>query len=214
MPRQLPSQESNVYNILALCLLLLAGTVTAQEAAVVFKDVSSDTGLQLGGGAACWADIDNDGWVDVCAGAVWKNNKGKSFSKIGDISPGSVIAADFDNDGFVDLFSWSSMKLFRNKGGKEFVDVPLPDLPRIGSRGAVWADLNNDSFVDLYVGGYEGSERSLLILINEGGKSFRVERGEGEKCDSGRNRLRFRSRWRCRRLRVQLSLATELVLAE
>jgi len=185
MPRQLPSQESNVYNILALCLLLLAGTVTAQEAAVVFKDVSSDTGLQLGGGAACWADIDNDGWVDVCAGAVWKNNKGKSFSKIGDISPGSVIAADFDNDGFVDLFSWSSMKLFRNNGGKEFVDVPLPDLPRIGSRGAVWADLNNDSFVDLYVGGYEGSERSLLILINEGGKSFRVERSEGKNATRG-----------------------------
>jgi hypothetical protein len=90
---------------------MLAGTVHAQGPSVVFEDVSGITGLQLGGGAACWADFDNDGWVDVCAGAVWKNNGGKSFSKLGDIAPGSAVAADFDNDGFVDLFSWSSLKL-------------------------------------------------------------------------------------------------------
>ena len=174
-----------MYKNLAARLLLLAGTVNAQDPAVVFKDVSGDAGLQLGGGAACWADLDNDGWVDVCAGAVWKNNQGKSFSRIGKVDPGSAIAADFDNDGFVDLFSWSSLKLLRNNGGKDFVDVPLPDLPRVESRGAVWADLNNDSFVDLYVGGYEGSERSLLILINEEGKRFRVERSEGNHATRG-----------------------------
>jgi len=121
----------------------------------------------------------------VCAGTVWKNNAGKSFSKIGEVAPGSAIAADFDNDGFVDLFSWSSLQLFRNNGGKGFVNVPLPNLPRVRSRGAVWADLNNDSFVDLYVGGYEGSERSLLVLINEGGKRFRVERSDGNHATRG-----------------------------
>ena len=174
-----------MYKNLAVCLLLLVGTVNAQDPAVVFKEVSGAAGLQLGGGAACWADFDNDGWVDVCAGALWKNNEGKSFSKFGEVAPGSAIAADFDNDGFVDLFSWSSLKLYRNNGGKSFVNVPLPDLPRVGSRGAVWADLNNDSFVDLYVGGYEGSERSLLVLINEGGKRFRVERSEGHHATRG-----------------------------
>ena len=170
---------------LFVCLLLLAETANAQDSPVVYKDVSESAGLQLGGGAVCWSDFDNDGWVDVCAGAVWKNNQGKSFTRLGELAPGSAVAADFDNDGFVDLFSWSSMKLFRNDGGKEFVEVPLPALPRIGSRGAVWADLNNDAFVDLFVGGYEGSEQSLLVLINEGGKSFRIERSEGNHATRG-----------------------------
>ena len=174
-----------MYNRVAACLLSLIATVNAQDPAVVFKDVSDDLGLQLGGGAGCWADFDNDGWVDVCAGAVWKNNQGKSFSRFGEITPGSAIAADFDNDGFVDLFSWSSLKLFRNNGGKELVDFPLPELPRLGSRGAVWADFNNDGFTDLYVGGYEGSQRSLLVLINEGGKAFRVERSDGNLATRG-----------------------------
>ena len=170
---------------LAACLFLLVSTANAQEPEVTFKDVSGEAGLQLGGGAACWADFDNDGWVDVCAGAVWRNNEGKSFSRLGEIAPGSAVAADFDNDGFTDLFSWSSLKLLRNNGGREFIEVPLPALPRIGSRGAVWADFNNDGFVDLYVGGYEGSERSLVILINEGGKSFRVERSDGNHATRG-----------------------------
>jgi hypothetical protein len=170
---------------LATCLLLFVETVTAQDPAVVFRDVSGDVGLQLGDGAACWADLDNDGWVDVCAGAVWKNHEGKSFSKLGEVAPGSAVAADFDNDGFVDLFSWSSMKLYRNNGGSGFDNVPLPDLPRVGSRGAVWSDFNNDGFADLYVGGYEGSERSLLVLINEGGESFRVERSAGNHATRG-----------------------------
>lgn len=169
----------------AVVLFLLVSTANAQGPEVTFKDVTGDTGLQPGGGAACWADFDNDGWVDVCAGAVWRNNEGKSFSRIGEIAPGSVVAADFDNDGFTDLFSWSSLKLLRNEGGTDFVEVPLPGLPRITSRGAVWADFNNDGFVDLYVGGYEGSERSRLILINEGGKSFRVEQSDGKYATRG-----------------------------
>ncbi len=170
---------------LAVVLFLLVSTANAQGPEVTFKDVTGDMGLQPGGGAACWADFDNDGWVDVCAGAVWRNNEGKSFSRIGEIAPGSVVAADFDNDGFTDLFSWSSLKLLRNEGGTDFVEVPLPGLPRITSRGAVWADFNNDGFVDLYVGGYEGSERSRLILINEGGKSFRVEQSDGKYATRG-----------------------------
>ena len=174
-----------MYKNLVPLLFFLIGTANAQDPPVTFQDVSGDVGLQLGGGAACWVDLDNDGWTDLCAGTIWKNNEGKSFSKFGDVAPGSVIAADFNNDGFVDLFSWSSLKLYRNDGGKGLVDVPLPDLPRIGSRGAVWADLNNDTFVDLYVGGYEGSERSLLVLINEGGKSFRVAQSEGRHATRG-----------------------------
>lgn len=174
-----------MYWNIATCLLLFVGTLHARDPKVVFKDVASEAGIQLAGGAACWVDIDNDGWVDVVGGGVWKNNRGQSFSRIGELSPGSVVAADFDNDGFVDLFSWSTFKLLRNNGGHGFVEFPLPSHPRVGPRGAVWADLNNDGFVDLYVGGYEGSERSLLVFINEEGKKFRIDRSEGNHATRG-----------------------------
>ena len=174
-----------MYKKLIACLLLSIGMLNASEPTVVFKDLTSEVGLQLAGGAACWVDIDNDDWVDVVAGGIWKNNQGQSFSKIGERSPGSVIAADFDNDGFVDLFSWSSLKLLRNNDGRGFIDFPLPTHPPVRPRGAVWADLNNDGFVDLYVGGYEGSERSLLVFTNEAGKSFRLQQSEGNHATRG-----------------------------
>ncbi len=122
--------------------------------AVVFNDRTADLGLKLGGEAACWVDLDNDGWVDLCAsGIAWKNNHGTNFTRLADV--GLVIAADFDNDGFADLFSYSQMKLFRNLGGKGFAEVKLPELPRTCSLGACSGDFDGDGFVDLYIGGYE-----------------------------------------------------------
>lgn len=150
-----------------------------------FTDVTERQKLSPANVAACWVDFNNDGWVDLAAGPLWMNKNGTSFEKVPDFSPGSVIAADFDNDGFADLFSWSALKLYRNEGGRKFAEVAMPDLPRITSRGAVWADFNNDAYVDLYVGGYEGSERSMLLLINEGGQSFRVARSEGNHATRG-----------------------------
>lgn len=39
---------------IAACLLLQVGVVNAQEPSVVFKEVSSDLRLQLGGDPGCW----------------------------------------------------------------------------------------------------------------------------------------------------------------
>jgi len=165
----------------ALVLAWLFSTSVVQpqplKSAVVFKDQTAALGLTLGADAACWADIDNDGWVDLCAsGVVWKNNAGKSFTRFADT--GCVIAADFDNDGFVDLFSYSRMKLYHNDGGKGFSECPLPELSRTVSRGACWGDFNGDGFVDLYIGGYEDWDAGItypsLILINDHGKSFKL----------------------------------------
>ncbi|MDA1017916.1 MAG: CRTAC1 family protein [Planctomycetota bacterium] len=161
----------------ALSMPLLMGEAHAQT---VFSDKTVELKLQLGGEAACWADFNNDGWVDLCAGGIWKNEAGKSFTKIG--NAGAAVAADFDNDGFVDLFSWSSMQLLRNDAGKGFVPFKLPELPKCVSRGACWGDLNGDGFVDLFVGGYEdwgkGITYPFLVLMNEQGKSFRLDRNE------------------------------------
>jgi enediyne biosynthesis protein E4 len=166
---------------LGFSVMLLAESASAQDPAVIFKNVTEATGLKIGTDAACWADLDNDGWSDLCAsGGVWKNNEGKSFTRVADVP--TSVAADFDNDGFVDLFSWTARKLYRNDGKMGFAEVKLPDLPPSVSRGACWADFNNDGFVDIFIGGYEDWGKGITwpyqILINEAGKSFKLVKSE------------------------------------
>ncbi len=63
---------------------------------------------------------------------------------------------DYDNDGWLDLFvsgNQADNALFRNEGGR-FVPSPLAaDVAMSGalSGGAVWADVDNDGWSDLYV---------------------------------------------------------------
>jgi hypothetical protein len=142
-----------------------------------FVDMTASLGLVPGDSAACWADLDNDGWTDLATGgAVWMNEGGRKFVRRDAV--GSVVAADFDNDGYADLFSWSQMQLFQNRAGKTLATFPLPELPPTVSRGACWGDFNCDGFVDLYVGGYEDWENQKtypdLLLMNKGGTGFEL----------------------------------------
>jgi len=160
-----------------LALVLTATSVAAQQP-TVFEDRAVELCLTLRNAAACWADLNNDGWADLCSGGVvWRNDAGKKFTKIAE-GLGHVVAADFDNDGFVDLFSWSSKRVYRNESGKAFKPIATPDLPGGACRGACWGDFNGDGFADLYVGGYEDWGKGLtfpdLVLTNEGGKGFKL----------------------------------------
>jgi hypothetical protein len=161
----------------AVALALAAAPAAAQQSAV-FKDRAAELGLKLANAAACWADLDNDGWTDLCTGGVvWRNNAGKKFTKLAE-GVGHVVAADFDNDGFVDLFSWSGKRVYRNESGKAFKPIAMPELPAGSCRGACWGDFNGDGFADLYVGGYEDWGTGLtfpdLVLTNENGKGFKL----------------------------------------
>ncbi len=161
---------------LVALLVILGGGFARAQPAVVFEERSEPLGLTPANSAACWVDVDNDGWTDLCTGGVvWRNEAGQSFSKLAE-GLGTVIAADFDNDGFVDLFSWSAMKLYRNEAGQRFTEAPLGDVPKCVSRGACWGDLNGDGFVDLYVGGYEDWDAGItypdMVLMNQEGQSF------------------------------------------
>ncbi|MDA1054747.1 MAG: CRTAC1 family protein [Planctomycetota bacterium] len=167
--------------LLALGCVFVGGVVAiGQEPQLApgFVDRTAELGLQLANSQACWVDADNDGWSDLCAGGVvWRNNAGKGFTKLAE-GFGEVVAADFDNDGFADLFSWSSVRVYRNKAGEGFEPVEMPTLPKCVSRGACWGDFNGDGFVDVYVGGYEDWDAGItypdLLLMNEQGKSFKL----------------------------------------
>ena len=172
------------------CLLTCTHAVRAAEtpSAQVFSDRTAALGLQLPNGGACWADLNNDGWPDLCAGGVaWRNDAGKSFAKIAE-GLGDVVAADFDNDGWTDLFSLSSLRVLRSDAGKAFAPVAMPELPKCVCRGACWGDFNGDGLVDLYVGGYEDWDAGItypnMILMNERGKGFKLAWSE----------VRYRSR--------------------
>lgn len=149
-----------------------------------FEDVTARVGLSISTDAACWADLDGDGWVDLCvSGGVWRNERGKRFSRVADVP--SSVAADFDNDGRIDLFSWAARRLYRNEDGMKFTVVPIPDLPPSLSRGACWGDFDGDGFVDLFVGGYEDWGKGITwpfqILLNQNGKGLRLHRSESTR---------------------------------
>lgn len=146
-------------------------------------------------------DFDNDGWPDVfyndLTEQVWglfRNLRGRSFryvsaaTGLGPLSmPYSGWGAgfiDFDNDGWRDLFSANgdvdSLRagaaqrdsLFRNVGGKRFVDVSGEAGPYFGrtgyQRGTAFVDLNNDGFLDVVVTSL-GRKPAMLLNAGVGG---------------------------------------------
>jgi enediyne biosynthesis protein E4 len=158
-------------------LLWRAAAAPTQPVATVFKDRTAELGLAPAGDGVCWADFNQDGWTDLCAGGViWQNRAGANFARVAEVGAG--VAADFNNDGFTDFFSWSRLKVYRNDGGRAFVELKLPELPKCVSRGAVWGDFNGDGFADLYVGGYEDWDAGItypdLILMNDRGAAFKL----------------------------------------
>ena len=162
------------HRMLSLSALLLCVTASAEAE---FRDASKEFGFS-GGGKAAFVDFDGDGWVDLYAGKLFRNDQGKKFvvaDKAG-VPGGEVIWGDFDNDGLTDLFQFTGAgSLHRNTGKGTFEKVEFPTLPTVNSRGAAWLDINNDGLLDLYVGGYEIWTKAVhpdAIYINQGGGKF------------------------------------------
>jgi len=134
--------------------ILLGLSFAPAHTNATFQDRTTQMGLSLTEGTAAWGDYDNDGWVDLyAAGKLWRNNKGRSFTKV--MNNGAGIWGDYDNDGHLDLFVWNNRQLLRNNRDGAFIPISLPEFPKSTIRGANWADYDGDGYVDLYVGGYE-----------------------------------------------------------
>jgi hypothetical protein len=144
-----------------------------------FVDIAPALGLDLVGsaGAGVVDDFDNDGYLDIvetgvdpCQPMRMFRNKGdgtfedvSARSRLSEQLGGiNAIQTDYDNDGWLDLFvmrgGWEfAMRnsLLRNNRDGSFTDVTAESgllSAEHRTHSAVWADYDNDGWVDVFVG--------------------------------------------------------------
>jgi len=114
-------------------------------------------------------------------------NKNNSLSSQYYYNGAGVSLGDINNDGLVDIYftaNKSSNKLYLNMGDMEFKDVT--ESAGVGSKrfstGAVFVDINNDGFLDLYVcnSGVVNKPRELAnqLYINQKDGTFKEMGGQ------------------------------------
>jgi hypothetical protein len=172
---------SNAYAdrpLVGLLVALVAIGSAAPTMAASFEDVTDTVAKGMGDREAVWGDFDNDGWVDVYNGDLWRNEGGKKFTRVDGPFGRAGIWGDYDLDGDLDLYLYNSGKLIQNNGSDGFKDVSdiLAKRPIEVCRGAVWGDFNGDGFLDLYITGYEvwdeREEWHDVVFKNNKGESF------------------------------------------
>jgi hypothetical protein len=152
-----------------------------------FTDVTRASGLGLtpiGTQTAAWADIDNDGLLDLFIGneegpnKLYRNKGDGTFEDISakagidfTIFTKAVVAADYDNDGYVDFYLSNfqgNNLLFHNNGNGTFSEVGKTAGVQAPWRSfAAWFfDYDNDGWPDIFVNSYyfslEETMRSYL----------------------------------------------------
>jgi len=153
-----------------------------------FEDVTAQVGLSSLNHAcpAAWGDYDNDGWVDLhTLEGIWHNDGGTFTKTMGLTEGGAGLWGDYDNDGYLDVFNWTGgARLLHNEEsippGNRYLEIAqdiMPELPMPATRAAAWGDFDGDSYIDLYVGGYEtwgvGNYQDV-IYHNDAGASFSI----------------------------------------
>ena len=180
-----------------------------------FKDMAGPlklNGFRNMAGGSIVEDFNNDGYLDIvtsCWGLesgmhFFKNNTDGTFSDMSEqtgldkIKGGlNIVQADYNNDGFIDIlvlrgawlgkFGNQPSSLLRNNGDGTFTDVTVESglLSLHPTQAAVWADFNNDGWLDLFVGHETTSpdqpNPSELYINNQDGTFTNVSRNSG--CD-------------------------------
>jgi len=160
-----------------------------------FTDVTDASGLGaalVASQTAVWADINNDGLLDLFVGnesggnLLFLNKGDGRFENISrsagiDGKPGqikSVVAADYDNDGYVDFYATDYLgenHLYHNNHDNTFTDVAeQAGVAGLGPSFAAWFfDYDNCGLPDLFVTSYfvsvDESMRTYLGLPHNAG---------------------------------------------
>ncbi len=143
--------------------------------------------------AAAFADVDNDGYLDLylanygvgARNTLYRNNGDGTFTDITDSAGAGdrswswgAIFGDVNGDGFQDLYvvngrypAGEPNHLFLNNGDGTFQDFSRESGTNDGNwgLGAVFADVDNDGDLDLYVSNYIGPNK---LFINDGSGHF------------------------------------------
>lgn len=152
-----------------------------------------------------WTDYDMDGDVDIFVTnesnqneALYRNDGGGNFVKIATgplvTAGGSTMSSswgDYDNDGDLDVFlanDAGNNGLYRNDGGGNFVKITTGPVVTSGgnSFGCQWADVDNDSDLDLFVTNAFGSgQLKNFLFLNNGDGTFVRNETEVPTTDQG-----------------------------
>ena len=162
-----------------------------------FKEIASQIGIDVNGlsGGVCLEDFNNDGMIDIFTTSYGTEDQCKLFFNTGNgfedvtskaglngiISGLNSLHADYNNDGYLDIIilrgAWLGSSgnhpnsLLRNNGNGTFTDVTKSSgiLSFYPTQTASWADVNNDGYLDLFIGNeYNPCE----LFINQGNGKF------------------------------------------
>jgi len=160
-----------------------------------FTDVTRESGLGdalTATQTAVWADIDNDGKLDLFVGnenaanqLYWNKGDGTFVDIAGSAGVGQtnftkgVVAADYDGDGYVDFYVSTlngDHHLYRNNHDRTFTDVTREAGVQgpWASFGAWFFDYDNDGWPDLFVADYGTSVEDVM-------RGFEKQAQSGEK---------------------------------
>jgi hypothetical protein len=147
-----------------------------------FTDVAANVGINLNSraGGSIVDDFDGDGYLDIITSGMdlqdhmhyFHNNGDGSFSDrtaqsgLQDVVGGlNIEQTDYNNDGLPDIFimrgGWlrdgfgnQPPSLLKNNGNGTFTDVTLAAGLKFmhPTQTAVWADFNNDGWLDVFIG--------------------------------------------------------------
>lgn len=174
-----------------LAIMLISLSLPAQH----FEQITSLSLVNDGGDSqtCSWADVDNDGDLDLYITNGWNGLAQGNFFYINN-GPGAferklsgaIVSdqgqstygtwGDYNNDGLVDLFvanaNGQPNRLYRNNGGGVFTSIlggPVSnDLNN--SRSGIWGDYDNDGDLDLFVANSLGENNNLYR--NDGNDVF------------------------------------------
>lgn len=169
----------------------------SKEEAPHFVDVAAAAGLKrfsMAGGVIV-DDFEGNGLLDVVTSRMnmcehlyyFHNNGDGTFSDrseqaglMDQLGGLNILQADYNNDGCMDVLvvrgGWEipmRKSLLRNNCNGTFTDVTREAglaEPATATQTAVWADVNNDGFLDLFVGSENGGAQ---LFLNNGDGTFK-----------------------------------------